>query len=828
MTLNNPPLFDAAIAGIAASNGAWLTDPIAADYSGSANAAAAIASEIDTSIPPITPSISISQRELMQSIAKSVMTGRTPQSTSPNDYASIAQAIGGIFTEYSLKLQNTDTGSGEAFSYTAIGGGSDDMPSVTQHLANVPVELTAPSQIVFSTPPNGSGTYAPTNSTPNLFGNDRLTTAPGTNLLFKMTYRFGFYGAANRTPGSNLASAPATETVVNNVVVVYPWANTPQVGYLVWIEQMVGAVAEVSGSSFTISALGEATIGTTDVTASGLYGAGGTLNGKTLILAVDGNATQTLTLSGSGNTANLSAFIAAIVAQWPTVFQVGVGGPSSNKLLISSASIVIGVGTANTTLGLTAGVPTYASILLDRPIVWQNAIGDAVGWSATYPKDIYLNFEGANVQGYANQPFEFTLSQRVIIDSLNYTLTQSEIPFLGGMAVIGFDIGCRDCVLQNSSIIFPQNPVFVGSNGLYCQSNEHTLVWNTTVRNAQVQGYAFLDCYACAGIFTSTSDCAWGFSAQRFDNTTFGSLDCSFLSCNDAGSNVGEWIWGSVRTKSLGCSSTKNPIYGLLIDRNCDANYFTNCSYTNCDTGVYVDVTASGSSLAQLNTDGCRIGITAAGSLTVVQWRHHSSRTEATAKCAFISGTGTNILKDIDLESLSGGNGIDVQALGTLIIDGGHISVGSLGYCLQVETACNVNVSHIVFTGAIGINTPAGTVTIGPGCDFSAASTPIIVSGTGKVIFNQTGGVLSYSGSQRFMVLNECYNTTIEVASGGPSLIGLPGIPGLQFTIFNGTVANFTAVSTAGSDPGVVIAAGKTAIVRVNSTNHCVRVTPDT
>jgi len=722
----------------------------------------------------------------------------------------------------------------EAINYFARGGSLDDLPDITSYLAlaatvGTKVRLSGKPTFLLNTPPNGSGTFAPYNSTPNLLSNEFLKVVPGSNIRFDMTYRFGFYASPAITPGSNLASAPATQSVVNNVAIVNPWSNIPQVGYLVWIQQISGLTPNVSGSTFIISALGQSAIGTNDVTASGLYGGGGSLNGKTLILSIDGNSSQTLTLSGAGNTANLTAFIAAIVAEWPTLFQVGVGGAAGNKLLISSSSILIGAGTANSTLGLTAGIPTYASILLNRPIVWQNSIGDTVGWCPTYPKNINMNFAGAKVEGYANQPFEFVRSQNIVIDSLNYELTQSQIPFPGGMATIGFDIGCNDCVLQNSTIIFPQDPIYSGTIGLYCQSNEHTLVWNTTVRNAQLQGYAFLDCYACAGIFINSSDCAWGFSAQKFDDPTFGSLDCAFIACNDAGSNIGQLTWGSKRIKSIGCSTTKNPIYGLKVDRNSVANTFTNQSHTDADVGVYVDVTATGTSFVQLNTDDCRIGLIAASNVTVSQWHHHSTHAENTALCAFISGTGTNVLRDIDFESLSGSsNGIDVQGIGTLIVDGGHITVGSLGYCLQVENACNVSISRIVFTGEIGINCTAGVVNIGPGCDFTGTTTPFIVSGTGKITFQQSGGIFVYSGFQRFMVLTECYNTEIEVNAGSPAAVGLPGIPGLQFTIFNGSSANFTAISTASSDPGVIIAPGKTAIVRVNSTNHCVRVTADT
>jgi hypothetical protein len=824
----------------------WITDQNSNDYENVTLIAGAFAQAFDQIWNNANPLNSL-ETITITAIIQTDFAGRgpgpfnNPTFQDPNNWMVSAGACAALVLESDIFFSNqTINPITDAIieSYLAINGTSDDLPTLTTKLLAATnrgdrVQLAAGKTIILSTPPNGSGTYAPPNSTPNLSSNESLLTAPGSKIEFEMTYRFGFYARADLVPGSTLASAPATNviapaanTTANNIVIANPWSNVPNVGYLVWIEQYVGITPEVSGSSFTISALGNATIGTNDVTAAGLYGGGGTLNGKTLILTIDGQTAQTLTFAGGGNSVNLTALITAIANKWPTLFQVGVGGPSGNKLLISSTSVVIGAGTANTVLGLTTGTPTYVSILLDRPIVWQNAIGDVINWAVTYPKNINLNFSGANVSGYANQPFEFAQSQNVVIDSLNYELFNNQIPFPGGTATIGFDVACRQCTLSNSTIIFPQDPLFTGSNGLYCQSNEGTLVWNTTIRNAQVQGYTFLDCYACAGIFTNTSNCAWGFAAQSLDDTTFGSLDCVFIGNNDAGSDIGEWIWGSKRIKSLGCSTTKNATYGLLVDRNCDATTFTNQSHTNCDTGVYIDPTATSSSFVQLNTDDCHIGITIGGNAVISQWRHHSTHAESTAKCAFISGVGPNVLRDINLINTTGGNGIDIQSTGTVTIDGGQIKIGINGYCLQVETNASVRISNIVFTGGLGISCSAGSVNIGPGCDFSAATTPIVTSGSGKITFEQSGGILTFSGNNRFLLLNECYNTAIEVASGTTATImGIPGIPGLQFTVFNGNSAGITLVSTAGSDPGVTIDAGKTAIIRVNSTNNCVRVT---
>jgi len=722
--------------------------------------------------------------------------------------------------------------------YVAIDGTQDDLPGLASSLlsgasSGRSITIAAGNAIQLKSPPNTSdtsGTSAIPNSTPNIFSNQQLSVSPGSNIRFNMHYRFGLYGCAELNPGSTLASPPASLAANNNVIIVNPWSLTPHVGDVAWVEQYVGSTPEVSGCSYDIRGLGVATIGTTDVTASALYGGAGTLNGLTLVLNVDGAGAQTLTLSGTTNTASLSAFIAAIVAKWSTLIQVGIGGTSSNKLLISAlTSLTIGSGTANTALGITAGTPTYVAVLLNRSIFWSHAIGDSVECSSIHPKDIQLDFTGANVTGFSNQLLEFTQSERVAVNGLNYRLTNDQIPYSGGTASVGFDVACRDCTLSNSTFEYPNNPYFVGSNALYCQSNDTTLVFNNRVRNARLQGYTFMDCYASMAIANATSDCVWGHVAQSFDDSSYGCYDMSFVACSDIGSAVGQWLWTAHRTKTLGFSSTKNSQYGLVVDRNSDANSFTCCSYTFVDTGVYIDAAATSSSFVQLNTDGDRIGMTIAGSCSVSQWRHHSSRNDSSALLAFVSGAGPNIFRDVDLVNTVAGNGIHIAATGTVVIDGGKIATCATGYCLLVETNANVRLTNLVLVGGLGINCSAGTVTVGPGCDLSGVTTPISISGSGKVVLQQTGGILAFSGNNRFLVLNECYNSTIEIASGtAATVMGIPGLPGLQFTVTNGNSSGMLIVSTAGSDPGVTVAAGKTAIVRVNSTNHAVRVTVDT
>lgn len=102
-----------------------------------------------------------------------------------------------------------------------------------------------------------------------------------------------------------------------------------------------------------------AAIGTADVTSASLYGVGGALDGKTVIVN-----SITFTCNGATNTANLAAFLAAMITAFTaqSIGAVATGGPVANRLQLSktgaSSTVVIGAGTANTLLGLLAG--TYS------------------------------------------------------------------------------------------------------------------------------------------------------------------------------------------------------------------------------------------------------------------------------------------------------------------------------------------------------------------------------------------------------------------------------------------------------------------------------------
>lgn len=112
MPINNKPLYDAVIAGIAATNGGLLIDAVPGDYLIDKNVAIAIADEVDAAIPAIpSPGATTSERLLLEGIVKSTFTGRTPRTLNPSFYFATAAAIAAMYTELATALQDT-SGSG--------------------------------------------------------------------------------------------------------------------------------------------------------------------------------------------------------------------------------------------------------------------------------------------------------------------------------------------------------------------------------------------------------------------------------------------------------------------------------------------------------------------------------------------------------------------------------------------------------------------------------------------------------------------------------------------------------------------------------------------
>lgn len=111
---NNAYIVDAAIAGFiqGATNGRYLTDATAGDYSALATASLAFANAVDTAIPtdaslgsvsPATKYV-VAHTTLCQSICAGVTAGRWNVDGTQADYNTLAAAVAALYSEAAANL----------------------------------------------------------------------------------------------------------------------------------------------------------------------------------------------------------------------------------------------------------------------------------------------------------------------------------------------------------------------------------------------------------------------------------------------------------------------------------------------------------------------------------------------------------------------------------------------------------------------------------------------------------------------------------------------------------------------------------------------------
>ena len=126
----------------------------------------------------------------------------------------------------------------------------------------------------------------------------QTTTSPSSSSNPTTERAFLFFGGA--LSGSALLELLQTQSFLENGIGL--------------AAQVVGTV-DLTGLTYATQAV---ITGTVDLTTSGLYGGGGTLDGKTLTLTVNGVLTS-LALVGTTNAASETTLLAAIAAEWPTL-----------------------------------------------------------------------------------------------------------------------------------------------------------------------------------------------------------------------------------------------------------------------------------------------------------------------------------------------------------------------------------------------------------------------------------------------------------------------------------------------------------------------------
>lgn len=285
--------------------------------------------------------------------------------------ADFAVCVAGCSTSTPLTSSVMSSPYSSAASFASSWGIGDGADCLMQAIVPTPGNPAPPPVCFYKTPATTAGSRGST-----------LTTSIATSRV-TVTKTSGTHPVGTYEPKARVKTAGRIGTA-GAVLELSPdngrtWLPSQALGTDTTIKMLIGGVE--TGVQFDLAFAG--ITGTADITDADLYGVGGDLDGLTLILNVNGGGATTLTLDVATNAASKAALLAAIAVQWAALTATDVS--THLRLADSSAtgSIVVGAGTANTLLGLTAG--TYGGDLTVDDY-WTESVTTPPQWAVA---DLY-------------------------------------------------------------------------------------------------------------------------------------------------------------------------------------------------------------------------------------------------------------------------------------------------------------------------------------------------------------------------------------------------------------------------------------------------------
>jgi hypothetical protein len=820
--------FSGAVAGMGVSG--WITDQNSTDYTNVTLIAGAFAQAFDKVWNNATQLNNLELAAITATV-QTDFTGRgpgpfnNPTFQDPNNWTQSAGACAALVLESDIFFtnENINPGISQTIYYTGIGGSSSDTLALQAVLASAATQLKAVELIG----PNPINLDFAGNIGKTIPSETRITCSPGEIINLDQPVSLTFFSLADRE--IFLGKVAVTQTVCN-IIIPGTLTPIPVVGDTIFTRGSNNAGND-SGGVYDIISLGQANIGTVDISTNSLYGGSSTLDGKTLILNVNGGGLQTLLLNKTTNVATENAFLTAIIAKWPAL-NLCIADRTTNVLVLSATSLIIGAGTANTYLGLVTGAATNLSMFVDRPVVWPFEIGAIIDQYVNPPHDIDIDMRGALLQGASGQIFEVTAGKRYSVRNVNYHYRASDpIPPLGISQVGGLDLGTRDSEVVNITARNDNVGAPNGYAGWFLQANERTIIRDCRFEGFTELGYNMGDCYSCQSINNWTIQCGYAHAIEGdFSNgPTYGCIDCSIEGGGDIGSTYSLFISGAIRSKVLNFSSMNAVIYGANISSA--VGYITDdiqligCSFVNAPIGVVITSNVTNVRCFGLTTDNCQSGIQCSSGIEVHGWKMSSSAKVGTfSTLALLDGIGPYKFEGFDISSTTTSmNGFTISSTGTVQISNGSISLNPTGICLILNSTATVYIDNVKFIGNYGLNVNAGIVIVGPNCDFSGCN-GAFYPGAGKIIWMNQGGLLSLSlagfpsyGLTAVQLANKCIE--LNGLLGADTVVHFTQNIGEEWTITNNTTGahTLTLIESPAVASGVILAQTKTAIVRIAS-----------
>jgi hypothetical protein len=470
-----------------------------------------------------------------------------------------------------------------------------------------------------------------------------------------------------------------------------------------------------------------------------------------------------------------------------------------------------------TVLSCTGASAPY-TVTLDRPLWVVLPTGSNIVSITSQKTNIHIDCGGCLVQ---------TAQHAIGYYAKNCSIKNYVGTLAGGTNLF---VGCRDITVESidDSMMF------------FLCSCDNCHVYRSHMHDVAGAAAIMDDCRGCTFEDCNFTDCINGgimgtnrVSEAGADSGGWGSsfIRCHAVNCSTDGFSIQN---SCTACSNIDCTSELSGSSGIEITTGWVGVGPKDCVLTNLrvsgPAGVALRSADVGNRLTinNLNTDASREGIIFTGSLLVNGWHHYTN--DANPVVAELAGAGEITLNNIDVVGIGTGNtALQVSSTGRTSISGTmNVAVVALA-----NKAAGLLYLHDfkLLAATYGLSAEAGTTIFGPNCDLNICSVAYLAIVPGAIVrMVQTGGVALVT-SQRSLTFTENYCTRIEVSGAQLTDIAVTveQLIGNTYLVSNGTSGGHlvVALTNKAGDTGIPIAAGKSAIVQVNSAGNMTRVTAD-
>lgn len=454
-------------------------------------------------------------------------------------------------------------------------------------------------------------------------------------------------------------------------------------------------------------------------------------------------------------------------------------------------------------------------LTLDRPVYWPFKANMAVIPLEYFPSNIELNFAaGAGMSGTCSELISFVDGQHVSVIGGEYNVA------LGAPSeAFVLCLGCMHASLVN--LTCDAAGVVPACTRLFACEDSHRI--GGFFAGSTGGACPIDDCSFCSDQNVQFFNCKSGFM-QAGNEPEGGCFKCWILGGSATGCENGLVLTHNAQDPSVSNVLLQGGTYGALLFNDgvgCPVNpQLTNVTATgNAIYGLKIDSGTVGTRGAVLNlSDNGVAGLQAEAEFDLEGLLIEKSQAAPAGGVSLSAGSYRASIRGMKISSYVVNVGAGVE----LAVSDSEVIVPTVSYGFNVDGVLRVSRTTVreLVPGCTGINA-SGSVYLETGYDASGCTNPLFLN-PGAVAAIVQGGVppaaVTASGA---LPLLQHYASAIELASGAAADATVTTYPiaGLQFTARNLSSRALIIQTATPGDPGVTVAAGKTAIVAVGASD---------